>query len=95
MSALDELDDYSKALLWSLGALKQLAEWHLTPPLQWLTIQGVAAWDQLDAGWKPTDAMLRECVSDMFGDDSVLLSLLKCFRDDRERMCSRFEGEPR
>lgn len=80
--------------MWVFGALGQMTEWGLIEgnPIE-PTPAGVAAFDQLDAGWSPSDeliaAMLRHNTSVFNQDQESLIQIfemLKQYRDHRQEM---------
>jgi hypothetical protein len=66
--------------------------WGLMAGPDIVTPCGLAVWDQLDAEWKPTDDELKAVVARVLAPvanqqtQTGIYTLLKEFRDDRERM---------
>ncbi len=87
-----QLSSKERALLWTLGACRQMRAWGLMAGDDIVTTRGLAVWDQLDAEWKPSDDELRavvfyviapaaECIA-----QADICAMLTEFRDNRARM---------
>jgi len=82
----------ARALLWILGAMKQLEDWGLISGGHGhgITHKGLAAWDQLDAAWQPDNqALMNMCELHDWPIGAYLL--LQAFRDRRDEMWQRVE----
>ncbi len=83
-----------KRVLWVMGACRQLRIWGLIGGPEVITSKGLAIWDQLDIEWCPMDedieAVLQHAATDQESQAGIF-TLLKEFRDNRERLQSYVE----
>lgn len=83
---IEQLDTPKKALIWTIGALRQLTIWGLMAGRDMITPKGLAAWDQLDSCDRPSDFWLAVSAHGLGIEDDRVFKLLREFRDNRDHM---------